>query len=193
MDESNAPYEGEQDSLGSVSSRPVSNDAKTSQYRLAKVVIIIAILVFLIIVFLAVRSCGRFSLYDSHAEEGQLRGKTNAEIQAELDREVEKGMFNISIASSVDFATGTSEGEFRIENVPGNQYHMSVTVIDDETGQVLLQTGMIKPNQYIWQHALEVDLEPGIYPCTAIFTAYDMDTLEEVGQAAAKITLFVNG
>ena len=173
--------------------RPVSNDAKSSQYRFAKAVIIVAIIVFLIIVFLAIRSCDRFAVYDSHAEEGQLRGKTNAEIQAELDRQVDEGMFNISIASSVEFANGTSEGEFRIENVPGNRYHMSVQVVDDATGQTLMETGMIKPNQFIWEHALDVDLDPGTYPCTAIFTAYDQESLAPVGQAAAQISIIVYG
>lgn len=170
---------------------PVSNDAKSSQYRLAIAVIVVAVIVLVLILFFGLRSCNRFAQYDPLAEEGQLRGKTNAEIQAELDRTVEEGMFNISIASTIEFYNGTSEGEFRIENVPGNQYYMSVQIVDDATGQTLLQTGMIKPNQHIWEHALDVNLGPGTYPCTAIFTAHDMETTDAVGQAAAKITIVV--
>ena len=170
---------------------PVSNDAKSSQYRLAIAVIIFAIIVLILILFFGLQSCNRYAAYDSRAEEGQLRGKTNAEIQAELDRQVEEGMFNISIASTTEFYDGTSEGELRIENVPGNQYYMSVEIVEDATGQTLLQTGMIKPNQHIWKHALEVDLDPGTYQCTAIFTAHDMETTDAVGQAAAKITIVV--
>ncbi len=182
---------GAPDSRGGRRTRPVSNDAKPRQVRLAIVVVVVAIIAFVIIALLAFRSCGRIALYDSKAEEGQLRGKTNAEIQAELDRQVDEGMFNISIASTIELYDGTSEGEFRIENVPGNHYYMSVTILNDANNDVLLQTGMIKPNQHIWEHALERDLDPGTYDCTAVFSAYDMETTEEVGEAAAKITIVV--
>ena len=169
----------------------MSNDAKPRQYRLAIGVIVAAVIVLLFIVFMALQSCNRFAVYDTRAEEGQLRGKTNAEIQEELNRQVEEGMFNISIASTIELYDGTSEGEMRIENVPGNHYYMSVRIVNDANGQTLLQTGMIKPNQHIWEHALDVDLDPGTYECTAIFTAHDMETEQEVGQAAAKINIVV--
>lgn len=133
------------------------------------------------------------SIFDSNAQEGQAPYKTQAEIQAELDRIVEEGMFNISIASVIEFEDGTSEGVAYIENVPGNPYNMQVTITDDASGDVLYKSGVIKPNQYIPNIRLEKDLDAGTYPATATFKAYDTDTNEEVGQAAAKITLEVMG
>lgn len=124
---------------------------------------------------------------------GQLEGKTPEEVQAELDRVVEEGMFNISIASAVLFADGSSPGELRIENVPGNLYLMRVVIRLDDTGQQVYQTDMIEPNNHIQQDTLDVDLDAGTYNATAVFTAYDPDTEDEVGQAAAKITLLVQG
>ncbi len=193
MDHLQQPYGNEPDQQGERSARPVSNDAKPRQMRLAIAVIVVAVIAFVLIALLAFRSCGRVALYDVNAEGGQLRGKTNAEIQAELDRQVEEGMFNISIASTVEFADGTSEGEFRIENVPGNRYDMQVTITDDSTGEVYYQTNLIRPDQHIQKDKLLKDLDPGTYECAAVFTAYDMDTAEEVGKAAARISIVVYG
>ena len=115
------------------------------------------------------------------------------ELQAELDRIVEEGMFNISIASYVEFPEGTAEGEVRIENVPSNHYLMQVEVVRDDTGESVYRTGMIEPNHHIQRARLDADLDVGSYPCTAVFYAFESDTEEPVGQAAAKMTIVVAG
>ena len=60
--------------------------------------------------------------YDSNAAQGQFEGKSKEEIQAALNEEVAKGMMNISIAASITFADGSSEGEARIENIAANHF-----------------------------------------------------------------------
>ncbi|WP_165062973.1 hypothetical protein [Adlercreutzia sp. ZJ154] len=120
---------------------------------------------------------------------GQLEGKSEAEIQAELDRIVEKGMFNISIASVAQFASGTAEGDLRIENVPGNPYLMQVTITRDDTGEVIYESGILEQNYHIQKDALSVALPKGTYLCTATFHALDPNTEEEVGVAAAQIVI----
>ncbi len=156
------------------------------------VAIILAIVAVIVAALFAFQSCDFESTFrDPNQSLGQLEGKTTEEIQAELDRQVEEGMFNISIASTVEFADGQSEGELKIENVPGNRYLMQVTITDDATGQVLYTSGVIDPNYHVQKAKLDVDLDPGTYDCTALFTALDPDTNEEVGQAAAKMTINV--
>ena len=130
---------------------------------------------------------------DPNAALGQLEGKTPEELQAELDRIVQEGMFNISIASYVEFPNGAAEGEVRIENVPGNHYLMQVEVVRDDTGETVYRTGMIEPNHHIQRAQLDVDLDAGSYPCTAVFYAFEPGTEEPVGQAAAKMTVVVAG
>lgn len=122
---------------------------------------------------------------------GQLEGKTPEEIQAELNRQVEEGMFNISIASTVEFQDGTSEGELRIENVPGNHYLMKVDITRDDNGQTIYTSDYLEPDYHIQRDTLDVDLPAGTYPCTAVFTASDIETEDMVGQAAAKVTVNV--
>lgn len=132
---------------------------------------------------------GRF--HNPNGELGQLEGKTPEEIQAELNRVVDEGMFNISIAEVLTFPDGTSEGDVRIENVPNNRYLMDVTVTLDETGEEVYESGILEPNHHITKGTLKVDLDKGIYPATALFTALDPETEEVVGQAAAEVTVMV--
>lgn len=130
--------------------------------------------------------------YDNSAQSGQAPYKTDEEKQAELDRVVEEGMLNISIASVIEFQNGTSEGTAYIENVPSNKYVMKVTITLDSNNEVVYESGGIKPDSYINTIKLSKDLDAGTYPATATFTAFTPDSVEEVGQAAAKITLVVD-
>lgn len=128
---------------------------------------------------------------DSNALIGQIEGKSQEEIQAELDRIIEEGMFQISIASDVTFENGTSEGALQIENVPGNRYLMQVTITRDDTGELLYESGILDPNYHIQDAPLLVDLPAGTYKATATFHALDPETEDEVGQAAAQMTIRV--
>ena len=70
---------------------------------------------------------------------------------------------------------------------------MQVTVTMDDGGETVYETKAIKPGQYIEEITLTKDLDQGTYPATATFTALDQESREEVGKAAAKVTLNVMG
>ena len=173
------------------SASTASRAAKPPAFYVAVGVAVVAIVVACVLGFMAFSNVGQGR--DPNAALGQLEGKTPEEIQKELDRIVEEGMFNISIASSVEFADGTSEGELRIENVPNNPYLMKVEITRDDTGEAVYTSGMIEPNHHIQKARLDVDLDAGDYPCTAVFYAYGKDDEQLVGQAAAKMTVSVLG
>ncbi|WP_165253965.1 flagellar protein FliS [Adlercreutzia sp. ZJ304] len=154
------------------------------------IAIIVALLCVVLACIVALSMCNTKG--ERSGDKGQLTNKTQEEIQAELDRTVEEGMFNISVASVVEFEDGTSEGEFRIENVPGNRYLMQVVITLDDTGEEVYRTGIIEPDHHIQKDTLDKDLDPGTYAATAKFLALDPETEEEIGQAAAKISLVVH-
>ena len=54
-------------------------------------------------------------------------------------------MLNISIASVIEFDDGTAPGTAYIENVPGNHYAMKVRIVLDDTGDVVYESGGLKP------------------------------------------------
>lgn len=122
---------------------------------------------------------------------GQLDGKTMEEIQAELDRIVEEGMFNISISRIVRMQSGNSEGEFRIENSPANRYNMQVDITLADTGELIYSTDIIEPNYHIQYAKLDTVLPAGTYNCIATFHALDPETDKEIGQAACALTIVI--
>ena len=171
----------------------VANEQEFKKKSKTPIIIVIVVLVIAAIAvgaWAVISNSGGF--YDNAAQTGQAPYKTDEEKQAELDRVVEEGMLNISIASVIEFQNGTSEGTAYIENVPSNKYVMKITITLDSNNEVVYESGGIKPDSYINTIKLNTDLAAGTYPATATFTAYDPDTLDEVGQAAAKITIVVD-
>ncbi|WP_139651340.1 hypothetical protein [Raoultibacter phocaeensis] len=189
MNEPNGTAYGEQPKDGAPDGQQ-TEEARRANIR-RRVLIGVAVVLVIVALLLLVRSCTGGSLRDPNAEFGQLENKTQEEIQAELDRVVEEGMFNISITSKVEFADGLSEGELRIENVPGNRYLMQVDITRDDTGELVFRSGMIEPNHHIQKAKLDQDLDPGEYECTALFSAHDPETEDLVGRAGAKLTILV--
>ena len=155
---------------------------------IALAVVVLALAAWLAIWLLA---CNGASLFDPSAKTGQAPYKTDAEMQAELDRVVEEGMFNISIASVIQFDAGDAPGTAYIENVPGNRYDMRVSITEDATGETVYESGVLKPNQSIEDITLTHALDAGMHDATATFVALDPVTHEETGKAAAKVTLNV--
>lgn len=174
-----------------ITSQPQQLQQRRKRKPLIWIAIIIAILAIVAIIWLVLFGGGESLTRDPNQAAGQLEGKTPEEIQAELNRQVEEGMFNISIASVIEFADGASPGEVRIENVPGNRYLMQVTIARDDTGETLFTSGIIEPDHHIQTAPLDVDLDAGQYACTATFHALDPTDETEIGQAAAKVTINV--
>lgn len=131
--------------------------------------------------------------YDSNAAQGQFEGKSKEEIQAALNEEVAKGMMNISIAASITFPDGASEGEARIENIAANPMDQKVVITLKDTGETVYESAAIAPDQHIQTIKLTKDLDPGEYAAIATFTGYNRETHKQTGQAAAEITLVVEG
>lgn len=129
--------------------------------------------------------------FDTNAMLGRIQNMTEEEIQQELNRVVEEGMFNISIASAIVFEAADAPGVARIENVEANRYHMQVDIHLDATGELVYASDLIRPGYYVDSIQLSKKLAPGEYPATATFSAITQQEMQLFGQAAAKVTLYV--
>ncbi|NTU88420.1 MAG: hypothetical protein HGA54_00715 [Actinobacteria bacterium] len=129
--------------------------------------------------------------FDASAQTGSYTGKSQEEIIADLNKTVEDGMLNISIAAQIFFSDGSGEGQARIENVDANKKNLRVSITRDDTGEKVYESGGIRPGQFIESISLNQDLPKGQYDATAVFSAYNVETYEQTGQAAAKIKLIV--
>lgn len=128
---------------------------------------------------------------ENRAETGILPGMTTEEIQERLDMIVEEGMFNVSMNGTVRFADGYSEGDVNIENIDANHYSCTVEIYLKNTDECILKTGLIDPGQYVKRLSLDRPLVDGVFDCTAVFTAYDPDTVQSVGKVNMDIIILV--
>lgn len=170
---------------------------KDKQERNRKFLIRLFLLVTaVIIIILLLRACGNKTadtmsgVRESDALLGSLNTMTEEELQAELNRIVEEGMFRISIASTI-IAGEDGRAEVRIENNRTNRYLMQVAILLDQNGEEIYRTDLIDPGYYIKDTWLDKKLPGGEYEATAVFTALDPETEGEVGRVNAKVRIVV--
>lgn len=133
---------------------------------------------------------------DANALAGFLPGRSQEEIEAELNRIIEKGFFNVSINPTPVIETDKTMN-LNIENVPANHYLMQVNVylLDKNNKETLLyRSGIIKPGFHIGTVTVSGNLPaPGQYNGRADFSALYPDTQENIGQTSATMLITVKG
>lgn len=140
------------------------------------------------------RPKSRYEL-DRNALEGFLPGKSQDEIQAELNRIIEEGRVNISMNPTPVIEDGKIN--VRIENVPANNYYLQADVYlypeqgNADKAELVYRSGVIKQEYYIESGDAETDVAPGEYDGVAIFSALDPDTMEEIGKTSLTLVITV--
>ncbi|MEG0911362.1 MAG: hypothetical protein RSF70_07235 [Ruthenibacterium sp.] len=139
---------------------------------------------------------------DAHAEDmeafaGTLPGKTQAEIEADLNRIIKDSEFNVTMSSVV--AIEGDKGKVNIENIAANHFLMQVDIVytNPETAEqtVIYQSGVIKPGYSIAEATMKNTLPHGgdgdmtVYDAVATFHALDPDSKREVGATQLNLVL----
>lgn len=91
------------------------------------------------------------------------------------------GKLSYKIASEITVDSEDGRGNFKIENSGKNTCLMKVKItVNDE---IVYESGYIKPNQHIYQDALDKVLKVGVYEAKAVFEGFDPNTEESIGYA----------
>lgn len=162
------------------------------------------ILVAVALIFGAVIAYAVGSWRDPAAKKGYYEGKTQEEIQEDLDSKVDWYSMEISCASRIEMTEGETEAEARIENVAANHCDQRVKIyLSDKPDDILYESGAIHPGEYIQTVRFAHPLEVGTYDLTVEFQGYsqNISLVSDEGQllghdrfgasAAAEVTLFV--
>lgn len=129
---------------------------------------------------------------DKNATVGKVAQRSQDEVIAELNKQVEEGMINISMNTNPVFETGTSEGNLIIVNEETNRYPQVVEIYLEDTNELIYKSGGIPVGSKIENATLDYNLSKGTYDCIAYFNAINPDTGELVGKAGANIKVTIN-
>ena len=185
-----------------------TNNTKKDNSRLTKAICAaVGVVLIVLAILLSLRGCAEDGsasahgsnnvignpgiIYDTGAVEGGWDEADTESIVASLNEKVEEGMINISMNTSPNFPNGTSEGNLMIVNESINRYPQIVEIIRNDTGEVIYKSGAIPVGSKIEAAKLSVDLDAGMYECTAMFYNVDPNTGNYLGCAGAIIHLTV--
>lgn len=100
-----------------------------------------------------------------------LPGKSGADLQEWVNGEVEKGMVQVFINTSIT-ANEKNEIDILVQNTEKNHYGFQVDILDQQK-RVLYQTDIVNPGYKVEKGTLNVDLADGIHDCIAVFHILD--------------------
>lgn len=129
--------------------------------------------------------------WEDAAVAGVMPGKEKEQLQKELNRQVSENMIAMSINSTPVFPDGASKGNILFENPSRNGKLTRLKLYRDDTGELIYETGLLKPGSYVAEDMLDVRLKKGSYVCTAHVLAYRLEDQSYIGEIAVGITLIV--
>lgn len=172
--------------------KPWEGPEKKGGHGKTILVVLLLLLLLAAVAFLVVKLMDNGLKYEDNVFVGSA--DNSEERKKELQEMVDKSMITMSInASPVWMLSDEGAGvNWEIENPEGQSTKLiRVEVIRDDTGKKIYETGAIRPGTYVSGTKPDVALDVGVYPCTAYFYSYDIDTEEFLGKAGAQITLYV--
>ena len=98
------------------------------------------------------------------------------------------GVLSYKIGESITVGSD-GYGDFKIENSGKNVCLMKVKILVE--GEVVYETGYIKPNQHIGTDVLDKIPEVGTYSAEAYFEGFDPHSEESIGATKTQLTLTV--
>lgn len=136
--------------------------------------VLLLILALIAIVFAAIVLLDPWG--DPRAKRGYYEGKTEAEIQEDLNADVAWHSMVMSVAPYVVLSPGSKEcPNFNVENIEANHCDQKFTFKLKDTGEVLYESGAISPGEYIGDIELTRSFDEGVYEGIVEFQGYETD------------------
>ena len=111
---------------------------------------------------------------------------------APVSLELEGDEFAYRMNAKIEFKAPDEKGSFQIENPETNAHYMRLEILRDDTGKSIYYSGFITPGSKIKSAYLQgEEMAPGTYECTAIITAFDHETKEQVGSQEQAVTIVI--
>lgn len=120
-----------------------------------------------------------------------VRPSSSTVAQEDSDQQkVAEGMIGFSINTRIVFSAADAPGDFAFGNPAGNGKRIKLTLVRDDSGSVLAETGLLDPGTRLGPERLDEQLDPGEYVCTAYVDGY-RDDGSRIGRVAAGVVVVV--
>ena len=173
---------------------PQSQEQEQNNKKKKRNKIIAFLIMLLLLLLLLTRCCSSCSnLSPSDISQGEIewnQPRASRDLQAEIDKAVEQGMFNVFMNTNVVFKDGNSKGNMMIQNIDTNIYPMYVEIYNDDN--LLYKSDIIDPGYKIEEAKLDTALSKGTYDCTAYFYVTDSNKQEVQNKIGLNIKITVN-
>ena len=164
-----------------------SQEQNNKKKKRNKITIVIIVLISLLLFLVR---CNPLRSDISKGEIDWDQPRASRDLQAEIDKAVEQGMFNVFMNTNVVFKDGQSKGNMMIQNIETNRYPMYVEIYHDNT--LLYKSDIIDPGYKIEEAKLDTPLSKGTYDCTAYFYVTDNNKEEVQNKIGLNIKITVN-
>ncbi len=127
--------------------------------------------------------------YEDNVTIGDMPGVDRDALLLALQENTDKAAVAFSLNSKPS-VIGT-EMNLLFENPKGNGKDITLTIYENDTGEVIYLSKAIREGNYLATISLLKEYAPGTYEATALITALDTQTHEVIGETAAGLTLQV--
>ena len=173
---------------------PQSQEQEQNNKKKKRNKIIAFLIILLLLLLLLTRCCSSCSnMTPSDISQGEIewnQPRASRDLQAEIDKAVEQGMFNVFMNTNIVFQDGNSKGNMMIQNIDTNVYPMYVEIYNDDN--LLYKSDIIDPGYKIEEAKLDTALSKGTYDCTAYFYVTDSNKQEVQNKIGLNIKITVN-
>lgn len=113
------------------------------------------------------------------------------ELKQLADKKVDETKFTLTIYPEAYFDSGDSEGKLYIKNEPNNYYPIAVQLFEDDSKELLYDSGAIHPGYEIETISLNKTLAKGTHKATAKVSIFNPKTKQYQGQTEAAVNINV--
>ncbi len=174
---------------------PQSQEQEQNNKKKKRNKIIAFLIILLLLLLLLTRCCSSCSnMTPSDISQGEIewnQPRASRDLQAEIDKAVEQGMFNVFMNTNIVFQDGNSKGNMMIQNIDTNVYPMYVEIYNNDN-TLLYKSDIIDPGYKIEEAKLDTVLSKGTYDCTAYFYVTDSNKEEVQNKIGLNIKITVN-
>lgn len=158
---------------------------------LTAVIMLVLLLSFLL---LTLRDKPRKPSFEPNVVVGAMPGKSAAALQAELNEAASEKTFAVNYNYTPTFENGMAKGAILFENSAyntGKLLRLEVYVGQDDSGQLIYQTGLLRSGTFVNEDTLDVSLAAGTYDCTAYIYAYRESDEGYIGRVSGDMVVTV--